>query len=210
MENRPNNEVNHLQFDYRNACAIINFTHKPCCADEEKVQIISENIKRKITNTHVNYLENLKNIQFGTIENPYLKFSELKDFPKLSEEEMKDEIFFGSFYMKRSRSYFTDILKNDAYCEITTAYLNTQASLDETSLINLSERLNKYKIIAMNITASQKKSLKRKLKPNEFDDRATEVEDESTKVKTEKYNIKYKVFIEYEKHSVESKLFIIL
>ena len=198
MENRQNTEVNHIQFDYRNTCAMINFTHKPCCADEQNVQVISENIQRKITNVHVNYLENLKNIQFGTKKNPFIELIELDDFPILSEEEMKDEIFFGSYYMKQSRSYFKDIITSDSYCEITSTLLKTFTSLDETVLNNLENRLSNYKIIGMNITSRHRRSLKKKPKRSEEDPDITEIEIGEEKIT--KYRLNYKVFIEYEKN----------
>ena len=191
-----------MQIDYRNVCSIINFTHKPCCADENKAVIISEKIKEKINNTHVNDLEHLKNIQLGTKRNPFMQISELLDFPILSVEELQDEIFFGSYYIKQSRSYFADILSNDSYCNITAQSLNSNTSIDAKASVNLIERLNKHKIIGMNITSRHKRSLKNKQNKAastiESDDGSGTDIEKNKKIGITKYRVKYKVFIEYE------------
>jgi hypothetical protein len=57
LHNRLNVEVNHLQFDYRNTCAIINFTHQSCCADSQQAMEICQKIKNKVENIHSNPLE---------------------------------------------------------------------------------------------------------------------------------------------------------
>ena len=84
MDNGQNNEVNHLQFDYRITCALIYYTHKSCCADKGKAQEIRQKIKDKIENTHLNHIEPLNKIQLGTKKNPLIPFSDLTDFPILS------------------------------------------------------------------------------------------------------------------------------
>ena len=84
MDNRQNNEVNHLQFDYIITCALIYYTHKSCCADKGKAQEIRQKIKDKIENTHLNHIEPLNKIQLGTKKNPLIPFSDLTDFPILS------------------------------------------------------------------------------------------------------------------------------
>ena len=147
LDNRLNVEVNHLQFDYRNTCAIINFTHKACCADKDKAIEISVKIKNKIKNVHSNPLEHLNKIQFGTKKNPFLKFENLSDFPILSLDEMQGEIFYGSYYLKQSKSYFSDMHKTDSFCNITTTVLNSYISINSRILDILAERLNSFKII---------------------------------------------------------------
>jgi hypothetical protein len=38
----------HIQIDYRLACAMINFTHKPCCPDGSNAKELARIIKKKI------------------------------------------------------------------------------------------------------------------------------------------------------------------
>ena len=45
LDNIRNNQVGHIQIDYRIACAMLNFTHKPCCPDEENGAKIAKRIK---------------------------------------------------------------------------------------------------------------------------------------------------------------------
>ena len=108
---------------------------------------------------------------------------------------MKDEIFFGSYYMKQSRSYFKDIITSDSYCEINLALLKTLTSLDETVFKNLENRLKKFKIIGMNITSRHRTNLKKK--PKRSEDDLDILETELGEEKIAKYRINYKVFIEY-------------
>ena len=56
---------------------------------------------------------------------------------------MQDEIFFGSYYIKQSRSYFS-----------------FYSSINQTSINILTTRLTRYKIIAMLITSRHMRSLK--------------------------------------------------
>jgi hypothetical protein len=127
-------EVNHLQFDYRNTCAIINFNHKACCADQEKAIEISQKIKNKIENIQSNPLEHLIKIQFGTKKNPLFPFEKLIDFPILSLEEMQDQIFFGSYYLRQSKSYFSDMHRTGTYCNITVSVLESYKTISQRDL----------------------------------------------------------------------------
>jgi hypothetical protein len=142
LDHRQNNEVHHLQTDYRIACSMLNFSHKPCCADESDADDIASTLRNKCLFQNENPLEILvgkigdQKIRFGTINIPYNNFSELNNFPKLSEEQMKNEIFFGSYYIKQSKSYLADVLKQQLYVKIT-----------HESLVNL------------NITAAQRNKL---------------------------------------------------
>jgi hypothetical protein len=210
LDNRQNNEVNHLQFDYRITCALINYTHKSCCADKGKAQELSQKIKDKIENTHLNHLESLNKIQLGTKKNPLIQFADLTDFPILSLEEMEDEIFFGSYFLKQSRSYFSDIIKTGFYTNITDTLLRTFTSIDERAIEFLSRRLEHYKIIGMKLNSRHSRSLKKKKKIT------IESSESDTDEKTEmEYRFNYKVFIEYEKDlnqpsAIKSKIFSII
>lgn len=51
-----NTEIGHIQIDYRIACAMINFFHKPCCPDGKKAKTIANRMKEKAKTTS-NHLE---------------------------------------------------------------------------------------------------------------------------------------------------------
>jgi len=214
LDNRLNVEVNHLQFDYRNTCAIINFTHKACCADKDKAIEISEKIKNKIKNVHSNPLEHLNKIQFGTKKNPFFKLENLSDFPILSLDEMQEEIFYGSYYLKQSKSYFSDMHKTDSFCNITTTVLNSYNSIDSRILDILAGRLDSFKIIGLCLTSRHMRSLKTKKKDNLNDELTSEEEEENgTEInRIRRMRFKYKVFIVYQKdlnhpNAIKSKIY---
>ena len=168
--------MQHLQFDYRNTCALINFSHTSCCADKDEALYISEKIKNKINNIQTNHLENLIKIQLGTKKNPFFQFSDLIDFPILSLEDLQDEIFFGSYYIKQSRSYFS-----------------FYSSINQTSINILTTSLTRYKIIAMLLTSRHMRSLKR---VDESTDESTDDNELISEKEINRYRIKYKIFIE--------------
>ena len=65
---------------------MINFLHKPCCADGDKAGEISRKIKEKYNQMNENELEPLISIRLGTKKIPSIKLSELIDFPRISDE----------------------------------------------------------------------------------------------------------------------------
>jgi hypothetical protein len=69
-----------------------------------------------------------------------------------------------SYYLKQSQSYFSDILKNYSYCNVTGALLLTYISIDRRVVLYYQERLSKYKIIGMGITSKNLRGLKKKQK----------------------------------------------
>ena len=108
---------------------------------------------------------------------------------------MKEEIFLGSYYIRQSKSYLSDIIKNDA-CSIIDENVLNSISIEPTTSRKLIERLGSNKIVAMELTSRHKRSIKT----------GKELE-ESLK----KYRMNYKVIIEYAKNvnspdSIKSKM----
>ncbi len=155
LDNRYNTEVNHLQFDYRNICAMLNFFHKPCHADGVEANEISQKMGDKIRKISISPLESLvkkSGIQFGTIDRRLLKMSDLTDFPRLTTAEMKKDFFFGSYYLKQSKSYMNDINKDSEYIEIHENNLNSlKLSVRENAV--LMELLKESKLIGMKVAS---------------------------------------------------------
>ncbi len=108
---RRNTEVGHLQIDYRNVCAMLNFLHNPCHADVHRDPAkIAQKMREKFQ-IQTNDLTNLFKIQFDTNAVPLVNLAEIIDFPKLSKDEMIENIFFGTFYIKQSQMYMSDLIK---------------------------------------------------------------------------------------------------
>ncbi len=67
LDNIRNTRAGHIQIDYRIACAILNFLHKPCCPDGEQASIIANKMKNKAdSKIFKNYLGRLLKIRFNT------------------------------------------------------------------------------------------------------------------------------------------------
>ena len=175
---------------------------------------ICQKIKNKVENIHLNPLEHLNKIQFGTKKNPNMQLETLNDFPILSLEEMQDDIFFGSYYLRQSKSYFSDMHRIGTYCNITLTVLNSYKSISPKVLDILTRRLNSHKIIGLMVTSRHMRSLKSKRKKDNLNDEITsgEEEEEEEEIETNpnrskeirRLRYKYKVFIEYHKDSNSS------
>ncbi len=118
---RRNTEVGHLQLDYRIACAMLNYLHKPCNSDEKKNEdaIFNENrttkladrLLKKCQNSKTSILENILSLRLGTAAVPKVKLDDVFDFPKLSKATMVSKLFYGKYYMKQAKSYLADFIK---------------------------------------------------------------------------------------------------
>ncbi len=61
-----NSQIGHIQIDYRIACAMSNFVHKPNLTDNTKTKQVAKLIRKKSEKTQVNKLEYLINKRLGT------------------------------------------------------------------------------------------------------------------------------------------------
>ena len=48
LNNIRNTIAGHIQIDYRICCAMINYTHKPCCPDDKNVFKIPKLLKKNL------------------------------------------------------------------------------------------------------------------------------------------------------------------
>ncbi len=111
LYDRRNTEVGHIQIDYRIACAMLNFLHRPCRADQKRDTMkIARNLKEK-SKIDSNALTKLFKLQFDSLALPLQNLSEFIDFPSLSEQEMIENIFLGIFCLKQTKSYLADLQK---------------------------------------------------------------------------------------------------
>ncbi|CAF1031356.1 unnamed protein product [Brachionus calyciflorus] len=136
LDNIRNTEIGHIQIDYRIACAMLNFTHKP----------FSEN-----------QLEFLLSKQLDTKIIPSVDIKTLLDFPKLTVETLKEDIFFGSFQYKESRSYFEDIIQNNRAFMVSNEFLRKNSN-NKTNI-----NFENTKTVAVEVPSRHKRSEKKKL-----------------------------------------------
>ena len=163
---------------------MLNFLHKPCCADGEKAEIISEKLKNKFNNIKENELEYLlSTVRLGTKKVPSIRLDEINDFPRLTETMLQEDLFFGSYYIRQAKSYLADIIKYDV-CSIIDENILNSLKIERRIRDLLVERLKTTKLIAMEITSRHRRGTKK-----------DEYEEKEDTVK--KYRVTYKVFIEY-------------
>ena len=112
LENVRNSQLGHIFIDYRIACAMLNFTHKPLSPDGEKTKEIAQKMKLK-SNIKENKLLFLLKRQLDTHKIRKTSFNNIKqEFPQVDQDEIKREITFGSFHFKQSKSYIKEIINN--------------------------------------------------------------------------------------------------
>ena len=175
--------------DFRITCSMINFTHKSCCADGDKALEISQRMKTKCQIVDSSELVILLSVRLGTKKVPSIKLEDLNDFPKFNQAEMIERIFFGSYYIERSKSYLADIIRNDFCCVINNKVLDS-IDLDKKCKKNLSVKIVNSKIIGLEMLSRHKRSLKSSLSEKSL----------------KNYRVNYKVFIQYSQNTVEGKI----
>ncbi len=121
-----------------------------------------------------NYLDSVLKIRFNTSMVPPKSLSTVIDFPKLKKKQLIMNLLWGTFQIRLSKSYLSDLLKNHILFEI---------SKRNTEKLNNS-RLNdpKTKIIGVEISSRHKRVLKAQT---------------VTSDKLPTFRTKYKVLIQY-------------
>ncbi|RNA33737.1 disulfide-isomerase a6, partial [Brachionus plicatilis] len=149
LDNIRNTQLNHIFLDYRNACAMINFFHKPCCPDGDKAVPVAKGMKREAMKDK-NELDFLLKNRFGTKFVKEIRLSELNDFPKLPINVIMEKILFGTFQYKQCQSYYQDLGENDKGFIVHKKFLKNISKADENS--------ENSKIIAFEIASRHKRS----------------------------------------------------
>ncbi len=144
LDNVRNTILGHLQIDYRIACAMSNFTHKPCETDGVNSRKIASQMKKKAKRLD-NSMLGFMNKQLRTNSFKEIKLNDIDDFPKLKMSKIISRITFGTFQPKISLSYISDIIKNSVF-----EYLNKKKVASDST---------KNKIIATEIPSRHKRSL---------------------------------------------------
>ena len=87
LDNIRNTEIPRIQVDYRIACAMLNFTHRPTITDRNCTEEVARNLKHKSI-IDENPLEILINKQFETRDVLSILLTEINDFPRLTPEQI--------------------------------------------------------------------------------------------------------------------------
>lgn len=182
LDNIRNTQAGHIQIDYRIACAMLNFTHISTCPDKQNLYKIASKLKEKVK-IDKNPLSYLLTKHLDTKEITPVDLGSITDFPKLNSAQLIRKIFLGTFQLKQSKSYVSDIIKNGK------AY-----TIPEKLLSKLKNKTNKEsKIIALEIVSRHKRSEKKVSETCKNQDYMRE------------FRNKYKIFLEYVPSWIGSK-----
>ncbi len=155
MDNIRNTQAGHIQIDYRIACAMSNFLHKPCCPDGEYAIDVAKKIREKSL-IKINSLHFLLGKQLDTKIFPQINLADIKDFPQIKRKKIRRELFFGTYQFRQSKSYVCELVQNGI------AYLLNSKKIEK--LINI-EKISKSKesvskVVAFEIKSRHKRSEK--------------------------------------------------
>ncbi|RNA19707.1 vacuolar sorting-associated 13c [Brachionus plicatilis] len=154
LDNVRNTVIGHIQIDYRIACAMLNFYHKPCCPDEKIVVKIARRIKKK-SKTHSNKLNFLLAKQLDTkLITPIDLFS-IIDFPVIRKNKIRNKIFFGSYQLKQANSYAKDLIFS------STAYVVSNNMIKKIVNERFINEFKDSKILAFELISRHRRSRKK-------------------------------------------------
>jgi hypothetical protein len=181
LDHRRNVEVGHLQIDYRNLCAILNFNHKPCASDcMREPEKIAE---RMLSKAVINENQLVKLLKIGLNQYPSDKLERINDFPKISKQKLISKIFFGSYYIKQANSYIEDLLRVGRvhYIDDNTLQKNGINLRDDS------------KVIAMHLTSRHSRRKHKKV----VESKHTDTELRKYENFLRQYATLYKVYVQY-------------
>ena len=196
LENIRNTVLGHIHIDYRIACAMSNFDHKPCNADGKDARKIAKKIREraKISVNHLNVVlkKHLDTAHMGKIE-----LNSISDFPKLKINQMKNKIFYGTYQLRQCESYVGDLVKSGQAFLATHKAVTSFFSKENCFRQDLLQ--GKTKLLAVEI-ASRHKRGQVSLKQNASDESDSEedLQKNTNSSKKLKFRTMYKVFIVYE------------
>lgn len=195
LDNIRNNQAGHIQIDYRIACAMLNFTHKPCCPDGKNALQIAKKI-RKQTDINENVLQFLINKRLDTKDLERIKIDNINDFPKLKKKRIRNSILFGSYQLKQSRSYLKELINNGIAYNVTSHFIKKITN----QYIKTKLSGNDHKIVAIEIASRHKRSEIKK-KDKETDEKNTTTAPYKL---SERFKTTYKVFVFYQSNQNNS------
>jgi len=180
LENIRNTQVGHIQIDYRIACAMINFCHKPSTSDGNKAYEVAKRLKEK-AKIKTNSLESIMKKRIDSKLMNCLDLNKIDDFPKLKKKEIQERICLDSYQLKQSKSYMIDILKKVRAFKVdkkNISRINDQKLRDDLLQTDST-------IIGAEIPSRHKRSKMKIINKNNAEQK-------------EKFKTVYKVFIHYQ------------
>lgn len=168
--------------DYRNTCAMINFTHKPCSPDEE----FHEEIAKKILERYEmreNQLDFFLPKQLDTKQITECELENIDDFPKLNEKDLVKEFFLGTYQMHLCASYIQDFVENGK------AYIIHEQLINQVPNEDFRNQLLNTKLIGVEIISRHRRS---ELKTVTLKKR------KKSETLTDRFRTVYKVFLQYD------------
>ena len=105
-----NSRLGSLFPDYRIACAMLNFTHKPLLTDKPHTQVVAEDIRNQSEKLQFNCLGFLLSKHLSTNFFRSVELESINDFVRLKKRDIKFKVNRGSFNIKRSKSYLHDLV----------------------------------------------------------------------------------------------------
>ena len=192
LDNISNNEIGHIQIDYRIACAMINFTHVAECPDGNQAVEVARRL-REITSRpaakQINRLLPLMRKTLNTTDVPNARLDTIDDFPRLSIEQLTQHIFLGTYQVKQCISYIQEMVARGFVSRLSQ---NAIVKLEDLDLRNELEEIDgsaRTKCIGFEIVSRYHRSKKNASQK----DKALGLSDSDGK----KINA-YKLFIQYE------------
>jgi len=180
LDNIRNTQAGHIQIDYRIACAMSNFTHYPCSPDGKNSMKVARRIRER-AKIKYNKLEFFLHKRLDTRLIKQIKLSEIDDFPRLTLKKIRENIIFGSYQLKLSKSYVNEMAQNGVAYIITDEFLESNKTYKIVEYIKNSNS----KVIAAEIASRHRRSEKK-----------TKMLSSNTRC-SKKYRTSYKLFVEY-------------
>lgn len=190
LDNIRNTQAGHIQTDYRIACAMLNFTHKPSCPDGENAAKIAKRMRKKFEEEQENnQLESFLSKHLGTKEIIEFNIGEINDFPKFTPLQIQEKITFGSFHLRQSVSYLKELLEYKRVYKLCPKLASSENCLQKLiSDSNLRQQIinSKAKLIAVEIAPRHKRGQTKK-------DDSIEI----SSLDTNNFVLTYKIFLVY-------------
>jgi len=144
-----NTIVNHIQIDYRNAAALLNYAHRPVNTDGKNAFKVARRLKKITNKRQLNKLDYLLNKHLGTSLIPEIRLTEITDFPQIKKYLMIAKILLGTYQIRICQSYVQDLLENGS------AYYLSKKLINQNK--NKSNNFKNTKIIGIKLPSRNKR-----------------------------------------------------
>lgn len=147
--------------DWRICAAMCNFTHRGLVTDGENSRQVAE----RMLEIERNHMGNLNPLNFlltkqlnNTARLPANELREINDFPRLSIQQLKNEVFCGSYHSRMGHSYLREFQQNatiyilntntnDANREMQNKIRELRASGDKIIGVKIAPRHSRSRVV---------------------------------------------------------------